>query len=142
MLQIAQQLIYNGRAEFDHIHSVVPWPDAMPPFHAGLRDCLDQADHWRTSPGQKRVIKTHYSWKLLPQSDQARYIMVIRDPKDVFVSSYHFTREIVFGRAMPSVDTWFKVFMSSGMMGFPWPKIASYWASATGPTSWWFRSNR
>src|SRR5215469_1567563 len=28
MMQIVYQLIYHGKGEFDHIHSVVPWPDA------------------------------------------------------------------------------------------------------------------
>jgi len=128
MMQIAHQLNYNGKGEFDHIHCVVPWPDVMPPFMRGYAIPLEQADHWKTSPGQKRVIKTHYDWSLLPHSDEARYIMVIRDPKDVFVSSYHFVKEIMFGRAMPSVDTWFQTFLSSGIMGFSWPgNTASYW---------------
>lgn len=129
MMQIAHQLAYEGNGEFDHIHCVVPWPDELALFMRGYAIPLEQADHWKTSPGQKRVIKTHYSWDWLPHADDARYIVVIRDPKDVFVSSYHFMKEIVFGRAMPSVDTWFRSFMFSGIMGFPWPEnTASYWA--------------
>src|SRR5262245_39729277 len=27
MMQIAHQLAFHGRADFDHIHCVVPWPD-------------------------------------------------------------------------------------------------------------------
>ena len=27
MMQIAHQLIWHGEGEFEHIHSVVPWPD-------------------------------------------------------------------------------------------------------------------
>jgi aryl sulfotransferase len=128
MMQIAHQLVYNGQAEFDHIHNFVPWPDVMPPFMQGYAIPLELADHWKTSPGQRRVIKSHYDWNLLPHSDQARYIMVIRDPKDVFVSSYHFVKEIMFGRAMPSVDTWFKVFLSRGFMGGDWAEnTAGYW---------------
>ena len=111
MMQIAHQLIYEGKAEFDHIHSVVPWPDQMPPFMKHYAIPLEQADDWKTSPGRKRVIKTHNEWDQLPYSDEARYIMVIRDPKDVFVSTYRFTQEIIFGSAMPSVDVMFNVFL-------------------------------
>src|SRR5579863_8655890 len=28
MMQIVYQLIHHGRGDFDHIHEVVPWPDA------------------------------------------------------------------------------------------------------------------
>jgi hypothetical protein len=37
---------------------------------------------------------------------------VIRDPKDVFVSSYLFIRDSVYGNAMPSIRTWFNLFLS------------------------------
>jgi hypothetical protein len=128
MMQIAHQLIYNGKGEFDHIHCVVPWPDVMPPFMRGYAIPLEQADHWKTSPGQKRVIKTHYDWNLLPHSDDARYIVVIRDPKDAFVSNYFFVQQIAFGRAMPSVETWLKLFLSGGVIGGSWAvNTAGYW---------------
>src|SRR5205823_1910827 len=29
MMQIAHQLAFHGEAEYDHIHSVVPWPDTL-----------------------------------------------------------------------------------------------------------------
>jgi hypothetical protein len=134
MMQIAHQLIYQGKAEFHHIHSVVPWPDAMAPFMRGYAIPLDQADHWKASPGQKRVIKSHYTWDQLPHSDEARYIIVIRDPKDAFVSSYHFAREIVFGSVMPKVDTMLKIFLRDGFMGATWVEsTAGYWAQRNRP---------
>jgi hypothetical protein len=90
---------------------------------------LEQATHWQTAPERKRVIKTHFHWELLPVSDQARYIGVIRDPKDVFVSSYFFVRDSVYGPAMWSVDTWYRSFVSGvNFMGLSWPEAtASYW---------------
>ncbi len=27
MMQIAHQLIYHGKGEYNHLHDVVPWPD-------------------------------------------------------------------------------------------------------------------
>jgi hypothetical protein len=61
VMQIAHQLIYHGKAEFDHLHDIVPWPDtsAMPGPLKKYAIPLDEAIHWRTSPERKRVIKTH-----------------------------------------------------------------------------------
>ena len=138
MMQIAHQLIWHGMAEFEHIHSVVPWPDTqvmagsmMKHYAIPLADARD----WEASPERKRVIKTHFDWELLPYSEQARYIMVIRDPKDIFVSSYFFLKDGILGPAMPSVDTWYKLFMSEGVMiGGPWAvSTAGYWAQRHRP---------
>ncbi len=137
MMQIAHQLIWHGRGEFEHIHSVVPWPDTqvMPPFMQRYAIPLHDARDWETSPERKRVIKTHFDWNLLPYSEKARYIMVIRDPKDIFVSSYFFLKDGILGPAMPSVDTWYKLFMSEGaVMGGSWaPNTAGYWAQRHRP---------
>ena len=137
MMQIAHQLIWHGRGEFEHIHSVVPWPDTqvMPPFMQRYAIPLHEARDWETSPERKRVIKTHFDWDLLPYSEDARYIMVIRDPKDVFVSSYFFLKDGILGPAMPSVDTWYKLFMSKGvMMSSSWvANTAGYWAQRHRP---------
>ena len=133
MMQIAHQLIWHGQAEFEHIHSVVPWPDTevMAAFMQGYAIPLRDAQEWENSPERKRVIKTHFNWELLPYSEDARYIMVIRDPKDVFVSSYFFLKDGVLGPAMPTVDTWYKLFLSKqgSLMGGSWAEnTAGYWA--------------
>lgn len=59
-LQIAQQLLHHGEAEFDHIHDVVAWPDAKDHFpmrHYAIP--LEDEMPWKNSPEAKRVIKTH-----------------------------------------------------------------------------------
>jgi sulfotransferase family protein len=136
MMQIAHQLIWHGEAEYDHIHNVIPWPDimAMPKFMHGYAIPLVE-DVSKFSPEKKRVIKTHFNWELLPYSEDARYIAVIRDPKDVFVSSYFFIRDGLYGPAMPSVDTWYKLFLSGkSLMGIAWPQnTAGYWAQRRRP---------
>lgn len=130
MMQIAHQLLFHGKGEFEHIHCVVPWPDtvAMGPMR-GYAIPIEDDCVWKASPEQKRVIKTHFDWDLLPYSEEARYIMVIRDPKDIFVSNYFFVRQILRG-AMPKVETWFHLFLSEGfMLGGSWAvNTAGYWA--------------
>jgi len=137
MMQIAHQLIYHGKGEYDHLHEVVPWPDTviMPGFMKKYAIPLEEATHWKQSPEQKRVIKTHFNWDLLPHSNDARYIAVIRDPKDVFVSNYLFVRDRVYGRGMPSVDTWFDLYMSASFpLGGSWAvNTAGYWAERHRP---------
>jgi sulfotransferase family protein len=137
MMQIAHQLIYHGKGDYDHLHEVVPWPDTaiMPLFMKRYAIPFEDATHWKQSPEQKRVIKTHYNWDLLPHSKDARYIAVIRDPKDVFASNYVFVRDGVYGSAMPSVDTWFDLYLSPHFpLGGSWAvNAAGYWAERHRP---------
>jgi len=137
MMQIVHQLIHHGTGEFDHIHSVVPWPDAklMSPMMGEYAIPLDQATGWQTAPEHKRVIKTHLNWELLPYSEDARYISVIRDPKDVFVSAYFFMKDSGMGPAMPSVDTMYRLFLADKfLLGGSWPaNAAGYWAQRCRP---------
>jgi hypothetical protein len=132
MMQIAHQLIYHARGDYEHLHDIVPWPDTtiMPFFMKKYAIPLEEATHWEQSPERKRVIKTHFNWDMLPHSDQARYIAVIRDPKDVFVSNYLFVKNGVYGSAMPSVNTWYDLFLSEQFpLGGSWAvNTAGYWA--------------
>jgi hypothetical protein len=137
MMQIAHQLLSHGQGEFEHIHCVVPWPDtaAMGPLR-NYAIPLDDPSVWRASPEHKRVIKTHFDWELLPYAEDARYIMVIRDPKDVFVSSYFFfVKEGPLGGPAPKPDTWYKIFLNGDMpVGGSWVRnTAGYWAQRRRP---------
>jgi hypothetical protein len=137
MMQIAHQLIHHGKGEYDHIHDLVPWPDtqAMPGFMKRYAIPLSEANGWQTAPEHMRVIKTHYNWDRLPHADEPRYIAVIRDPKDIFVSNYFFLRDGVYGPAMPSVDTWFNLYLSPDfILGGSWAvNTAGYWAERHRP---------
>ena len=137
MMQIAHQLIHHGRGEYDHIHDVIPWPDieTMPGFMRRYAIPLSQATDWQSAPERKRVIKTHFNWDLVPYSTDARYIAVVRDPKDVFVSSYFFLKNGVYGSAMPRPETWYRAYLSKNfMMGGSWAmNAAGYWAQRHRP---------
>ncbi len=131
MIQIVYQLIHHGKGEFNHIHDDVPWPDAKlhSPMMRNYAVPLDQATEWQTASERKRVIKTHLNWELLPYSDEARYISVIRDPKDVFVSAYFFIRDTGMGVATPAVDVMYRLFLADKfLLGGSWPaNTAGYW---------------
>lgn len=137
MMQIAHQLIHHGRGDYDHIHDIVPWPDieTMPGFMRRYAIPLAQATNWQSTPERKRVIKTHFNWDVIPYSPAAHYIAIIRDPKDVFVSSYFFLKDGVYGAAMPKLETWYRVYLSKNfMMGGSWAEnAAGYWAQRHRP---------
>jgi len=126
-MQIAVQVAFRGRAEYEHIHDLVPWPDtpermryAVPITDEGPRAAC---------PTGLRVIKTHLALGSVPYSPAARYICVVRDPKDVFVSSYHFVRSVALGRAMPPVADWLDTFLSPDTPLGSWAAhLQSYWS--------------
>jgi hypothetical protein len=125
-MQMAVQIAFRGRAEFEHIHDLVPWPDVD--ARAKFTVPLDDHEPQRASPTGLRVIKTHLALALVPYSSAARYICVVRDPKDVFVSSYHFTRSMVGASLMPSVAAWLDAFLSPDTPIGSWAEhLASYW---------------
>lgn len=125
MIQIAHQIANRGASEYEHIHDVVPWPDGVPSVDALPLD--DETPH-RTAPTGLRVIKSHLAWGGLPYSQDAKYISVIRDPKETFVSSYFFVQDVGFGPMMPSVDTWLELYLSPDFLLGSWAEhVASMW---------------
>jgi hypothetical protein len=124
-MQLAVQIAYRGAAVYDHIHDLVPWPDtpARARFAVPLADDRPRA----AAPTGLRVIKTHLALDAIPYSPAARYVCVVRDPKDVFVSSWHFTRSHV-GFLMPPVRAWLEAYLSPNTVLGSWAAhAASYW---------------
>ena len=76
--------------------------------------CVSSRRTWRSAPCQYVAA--------------ARYICVVRDPKDVFVSSYHFIRSIALGPLMPPVAGWLDAYLSPDTATGSWAEhLASYW---------------
>lgn len=122
-LQIAHQIANRGKGEFGHIHDVVPWPEAPMP---NIIKLSDEALH-RASPTGLRVIKTHLESDYVPYSPEAKYIVVVRDPKDVFVSSYFFSQGMISGPMVP-VEEWLKLFLFGKFQYGSWAEhLAGYW---------------
>jgi Sulfotransferase domain len=126
-MQMALQIAYRGGAEFEHIHDLVPWPDVAARTMYALP--LDDDGPRLASPTGLKVIKTHLALGAVPYSPVARYVCVVRDPKDVFVSSYHFARATFLGPLMPSVSEWLDAYLSPNTPIGSWAEhVASYWA--------------
>ncbi len=121
-LQMAYQLINEGQGEFEHVHDVVAWPDSR------VQRLPIQLDHEYPSTMSKtgrRVIKTHVQADWVPYHPHAAYICVVRDPKDMLVSSYFFIRSAIFGPLMPSPATWFKLFLDDRHLHGRWAHFAA-----------------
>ena len=131
-MQIAVQVAYHGRARFEHIHDLVPWPDT--PERMRYAVPLDDEGPRAACPTGLRVIKTHLALGKVPYSPAARYICVVRDPKDVFVSSYHFLRSVALRAAMPSVPAWLDAYLSPDCALGSWAEhLQSYWSARDRP---------
>jgi len=127
MLQIATQIAFRGAAEFANIHHAVPWPDG-PPFLQPHMISLANPSPRERAPTGLRIIKTHAVQSRVPYSPAARYIVVVRDPKDVIVSGYHFLRSLIYGPLMPSVAHWIDLNLGGRLPHGAWAEhFASYW---------------
>lgn len=128
MLQIAYQIAQRGQGEYAHIHDVVPWPDAPMPAIVALSDLATY------TPGGLRVIKTHLEQQYVPYSPDAKYIVVVRDPKEAFVSSYFFSAGLLAEGTMIPVDQWLELFLSDRFQYGSWAEhVAGYWPWRTRP---------
>jgi hypothetical protein len=126
-LQIATQIAFRGKAEFDNIHHAVPWPDVPAPALARLMIPLADPSPAKLSPTGLRVIKTHLLREHVPFNRDARYIAVTRDPKDCTVSGYRFLQSLALGPLMPTVEHWVAFGMS--------PEFPDRWADHL--AGWW-----
>lgn len=123
-MQIAHQIATLGQGDFEHVHDVIPWPDSPKGYALDVRDTTIQA----SSPTGLRVIKTHLAFNRIPYAPHARYIAVIRDPKDAAVSGYHFARDTMFGPLMPSWADFLAFFMDDDFIFEGWAYfVNSYW---------------
>jgi len=127
-MQMAVQIAHRGQASFEHIHDLVAWPETRSRFGMSIAIPVTDESPWRDAPTGLRVIKTHLSMDKVPYSPAARYICVVRDPKDVFVSSFHFVRDSMLGPLMPSKARWLENFLSPDTMSGSWAAhLHSYW---------------
>jgi hypothetical protein len=125
LMQILAQLTHRGRAEFEHVHDIVAWPDSPDPTYAVA---VKDETPWKESPTGLRVIKTHLPFDEIPYSPEAHYICVVRDPKDTCVSAYHFFRAEGMGPMTPSVPTFVEFFLSPNFPFHSWAAfLDGYW---------------
>jgi len=125
LMQIALQIAHLGQADYDYLYDIVAWPDFLPGASIKLTETPPPS-----STGL-RVIKTHSPAQFVSVNDAAKYITVIRDPKEVFVSMYHWAPQAFafIGLRTGTPDYWTEKFLKNQVPGGWWAEhTASWWA--------------
>ena len=117
MQQIAHGLRTKGDMDFGEITDVVPWIELA--YDVGW----DIVGEQKATP---RAYKTHHDYSSVPKG--ARYIWVVRDPKDTAVSFYNFMNGWILERDAVSIDD----FVQQFFLERPAPR--DYWSHLI---SWW-----
>jgi hypothetical protein len=135
MMQISHQIAFRGAGEYTHIHDVISWPDMGGRRGRRMAVPLDDERVRNASPTHLRVIKTHLAARYVPYNKSARYLVVVRDPKEILVSSYYFAGGVA-GPLMPAFDVWLELFLTRFPLNFgsTWAEhTAGYWAQRHQP---------
>jgi hypothetical protein len=116
--QMFHTLRTGGDMDFDDVSRVVPWLELSPLVGISLNAPQ------RAAP---RGFKSHLSYDSLPKG--ARYVVSFRDPKDSFVSMYHFACGFLIDPATVSMEEYFETWVEGGG-----PEGEGYWRHLK---SWW-----
>ena len=123
MQQIVYGLRTGGSMNFAEITEAVPWIEMAHDLGHDLD--ADQG-------GPPRAFKSHKNGDEIQPG--CRYIAVMRDPKDVAVSFFHFFSGWFFEPGGISLDTFIRDFFLSGSRsGRYWPHLISWWRRQNEP---------
>ncbi len=129
-MQIALQIAHRGDIEYDHVYDLVAWPEA--PF-AGIVPLDDPRPLEGSSTGH-RMIKVALEAEFVPYHEDAKYLVIQRDPKDALVSAYHFLLGFLGLLDDISIDEWFELYLSPNFPGGSWAEhTAGFWAMRDRP---------
>ncbi len=117
MQQIVHGLRSGGSMAFDEITEVVPWIEMA----HDLGHDLDAEQG--TAP---RAFKSHLTWRDIPKG--GRTIAIVRDPKQVVVSMFHFLQGWSFEPGTISLDSFVRELLAPGGRGTNyWDHVRSWW---------------
>lgn len=121
--QIVHTLRTRGDMAFDEITEVIPWLELAHDMGIDLEG--DQ----RARP---RAFKTHLTWEQVPKG--ARYIVSVRDPRDVLVSQFHFWNGWFYEVGSVSIDdVAMGLFLNPNVPFSYWRHLQSWWPQRTRP---------
>jgi len=115
--QIIHGLRTRGSMDFEEITLAVPWLELA--FDLGIDLAAPQA-------AEPRAFKTHLPWHEVPKG--ARYISMVRNPKDVVVSLYYFHEGWRFEPCSITMGDYARGFFLAPERGRRyWKHVASWW---------------
>ena len=107
----------GGDMDFDDISRVVPWIETAPAL--GIDINAEQV-------AQPRGFKSHLDYDSLPPG--ARYVVTLRDPKEAFVSMYHFFSGWFFQPGTIELEEFMPVWLMGGPSGLNYFRhLLSWW---------------
>ncbi len=75
-----------------------------------------------------RAIKTHAEAQFVPDNTDAKYVVVVRDPKDALISSFFFADSIMPGLRSIGLTAWTDAFINGEVPFGLWAEhVASFW---------------
>ena len=115
---IVHGLRSRGSLAFEEISEVIPWLEFAYHRNINLDDDQDFAF---------RGFKTHLTRELTPK--EARYIYVLRDPRDCLVSYYHYYNGWFFDRDTVAIETFAREYFLSSQnpLGTYFDHVRSWW---------------
>ena len=115
--QIVHGLRTRGSMDFDEITLVVPWLELA--LDLGIDPDAPQV-------AEPRAFKSHLGWHEVPKG--GRYLAMVRDPKDVLVSLYHFHEGWRFEPGTITMGDYARKFFLAPERGRGyWRHVASWW---------------
>ena len=115
--QIVHTLRTRGDMDFDDISRVVPWLETS--YDLGIDIHAEQ----KANP---RAFKSHLNWQDIPKG--GRYIVSIRNPKDVLVSGFRFMEGWFIEPGAIAIDEWAQqMFMHPEEGKGYWNHLLSWW---------------
>ena len=128
VMQMAQEIAWRGDAQFEHVDSAIPWPDATVKTPIVPLSDTTMASN---APTGLRIIKSHMEAPFVPFNSAAKYISVVRDPKDVIVSAFHFENgfmQKMVGAGVP-LHGYVEAFLGRRFIYNEWADhVAGWWA--------------
>jgi len=118
--QIVHSLRTQGDMDFGEITEVVPWISMS--YDLGIDLTTPQKAH-------PRAFKSHHKWDDIPKG--ARYIISIRNPKDVVVSDYRFLGDWIFDTSLINISEFAKAFPLKD--DDYWTHLESWWSQYDNP---------
>lgn len=123
MQQIVHGLRTCGSMDFEEISMAIPYMETAPMIGLDLQ--APQA-------AEPRAFKSHMTRDEMPRD--ARYIHIIREPGDAFVSQYHFYNGVILHKDCVPADEFVRDFGR-----FEQPAYTDYWSHLR---SWWPHRDR
>ncbi|XP_078364521.1 amine sulfotransferase-like [Oculina patagonica] len=139
--EIVWQILHDGKIDDRRLDERMPLIEGLilsfKSYPYVMKDAKSVERMFASFP-KPRVFKTHLTYDLIPKgSDEAtkpRYIYVMRNPRDVFVSLYHHCHNMPYFKEIPSWDEAFVHFMDGKFLGGVWfDHVLGWWKHRDDP---------